>query len=43
MPGGRYWFTGVRDPNTNSLIIFGGSTIEGIYSMPWVLSHANGL
>ena len=42
-PGGRFWFTGVRDPGTNSLIIFGGETIEAIYENPWVLSHANGL
>jgi hypothetical protein len=39
-PGGRGWFTGLRDPGTNSLIIFGGETIESIYSSPWVLSHA---
>jgi Galactose oxidase, central domain len=43
MPGGRIFFSGVRDPGTNSLIIFGGETIESTYNTAWVLSHANGL
>jgi hypothetical protein len=42
-PVGREFFTVVRDPGTNSMIIFGGETIEGIYLSTWVLSHANGL
>jgi hypothetical protein len=42
-PGARFYHTAVRDPGTNSMIIFGGQTIESIYSQPWVLSHANGL
>jgi len=41
-PGGRDFFTAVRDPGTNSMIIFGGANIEAVYSSPWVLSHANG-
>ena len=43
LPGTRTWFSTVRDPNTNSMIIFGGVNIEAAYGSPWVLSHANGL
>lgn len=42
LPGTRTWFSAVRDPGTNSLIIFGGISIEAGYVSPWVLSHANG-
>lgn len=42
-PVGRIFFTAVRDTGTNSMIIFGGETIEGMYFSTWVLSHANGL
>jgi hypothetical protein len=42
-PGARMWFSTVRDPNTNSMIIFGGIAFEAAYGSPWVLSHANGL
>jgi len=43
LPGTRTWFSAVRDPNTNSMIIFGGINIEAAYGGSWVLSHANGL
>ncbi len=43
LPGTRTWFSAVRDPGTNSMIIFGGISIEAAYGSPWVLSHANGL
>jgi hypothetical protein len=43
LPGTRDYFTAVRDPGTNSMIIFGGVSIEAAYGSPWVLSHANGL
>jgi hypothetical protein len=43
LPVGRNFFAAVRDPGTNSMIIFGGDTNEGIYFSTWVLSHANGL
>jgi hypothetical protein len=33
----------VGDPATDSMMVFGGDTIEGIYFSTWVLSHANGL
>jgi hypothetical protein len=42
-PGARFYSTAVRDPSTNSMIIFGGETVEAVYFQPWVLSHANGL
>jgi len=42
-PVAREFFTAVGDLGTNSLIIFGGESIEGIYLSTWVLSHANGL
>lgn len=42
-PVGREYFTAVGDPGTNSLIIFGGESFEGIYLSTWVLSHGNGL
>jgi hypothetical protein len=42
-PVGREFFTAVRDPGTDSMIILGGDSIEGIYLSTWVLSHANGL
>lgn len=42
-PGPRGYFSAVRDPGTNSLIIFGGISVEAGYLSPWVLSHANGL
>jgi len=37
------FFSAVRDPGANSMIIFGGISIEAAYGSPWVLSHANGL
>jgi len=43
LPGSRTWFSAVRDPGTNSMIIFGGISFEAGYVIPWVLSHANGL
>src|SRR5215469_4317525 len=43
LPGSRVYFSAVRDPGTNSMIIFGGISIEAGYVSPWVLSHANGL
>jgi len=42
-PAGREFFAAVYDSGTNSMIIYGGETIEGIYESTWVLSHANGL
>jgi len=42
-PVGREFFSAVYDSATNSMIIFGGDTIEGVYQSTWVLSHANGL
>ena len=42
-PVGREFFSAVYDSTTNSMIIFGGDTIEGVYYGTWVLSHANGL
>jgi hypothetical protein len=42
-PGSRFYHTAVRDPGTNSMILFGGETVESVYFQPWVLSHANGL
>jgi len=42
-PVGRTYFSAVYDSTTDSMIIFGGDTIEGIYWSTWVLSHANGL
>jgi hypothetical protein len=42
-PAPRMFFSGVYDSTTNSMIVFGGETIEGIYQSTWVLSHANGL
>jgi len=43
LPIGRDYFSAVRDPGTNSMIILGGDTTEGIYLSTWALSHANGL
>lgn len=43
LPGTRTFFSAVRDPGTNSMIIFGGISFEAAYGSPWVLSHANGL
>ena len=43
LPGTRDYFTAVRDPGTNSMIIFGGVSIEAAYGSPWVLNHASGL
>jgi hypothetical protein len=43
LPGARTWMSVVRDPGTNSLIVFGGQSIEACYGSAWVLSHANGL
>jgi len=40
---GREFFSAVYDSATNSMIIFGGDTIEGVYQSTWVRSHANGL
>jgi hypothetical protein len=43
-PPVRFRHTGVYDPNTNSLIVFGGSNCsKGYFSDVWVLSNANGL
>ena len=43
-PAARYRHTGVYDPNTNSLIVFGGSNCAtGYFNDVWVLSNANGL
>jgi hypothetical protein len=42
-PAPREFFSAVYDTTTNSMIVFGGETIEGIYLSSWVLSHANGL
>jgi hypothetical protein len=42
-PAPREFFSAVYDSTTNSMIVFGGETIEGIYLSTWVLSHANGL
>jgi hypothetical protein len=42
-PVGREFFSAVYDSTTNSMIIFGGDTNEGVYYGTWVLSHANGL
>ena len=42
-PAGREFFTAASDPTTNSMIIYGGDSIEGMYLSTWVLSHANGL
>src|SRR5215469_7971306 len=38
LPGSRVYFSAVRDPGTNSMIIFGGISIEAGYVSPWVLS-----
>jgi hypothetical protein len=43
-PGTRAGHSAVYDPNTNTLIIFGGTDCEGnLYGDVWVLSNANGL
>jgi hypothetical protein len=47
-PAARTWGAAVYDPNSNSLIIFGGQDGGGCvvgctYSDTWVLSNANGL
>jgi len=42
-PAPRLYSGGVYDPNTNSLIVFGGSNCSGGYlNDVWVLSNANG-
>lgn len=42
-PPPRQFHTGVYDPNTNSLIVFGGSDCNGgVFNDVWVLSAANG-
>ncbi|HEY3971911.1 MAG TPA: kelch repeat-containing protein [Candidatus Sulfotelmatobacter sp.] len=42
-PAARLHHTGVYDPNTNSLIVFGGSNCStGYFNDVWVLSDANG-
>jgi len=43
-PAARYRHTGVYDPNTNSMIVFGGSNCaKGYLNDVWVLSNANGM
>jgi hypothetical protein len=43
-PGTRAGHSAVYDPNTNTLIIFGGTDCEAnLYNDVWVLSDANGL
>ena len=42
-PAARLHLTGVYDPNTNSMIIFGGSNCStGYFNDVWVLSDSNG-
>jgi hypothetical protein len=42
-PAGRLHHTGVYDPNTNSMIVFGGNNCsKGYFNDVWVLSDANG-
>jgi hypothetical protein len=42
-PAARLHHTGVYDPNTNSLIVFGGNNCStGYFNDVWVLSDANG-
>jgi len=42
-PGARFRHTGVYDPNSNSMIVFGGSNCaRGYFNDVWVLSNANG-
>jgi hypothetical protein len=43
LPVGRTWFSAVHDSGTNSLIIFGGLSVEASFSGTWVMSHSNGL
>jgi len=43
-PVARYGHASVYDPNTNSMIVFGGSDCaSGLLNDVWVLSNANGL
>lgn len=43
-PGARVYAGGVYDPNSNSLIVFGGSNCSGqFFNDVWVLSNANGI
>ncbi len=43
IPAARLHHTGVYDPNTNSLIVFGGNNCStGYFNDVWVLSDANG-
>ena len=42
-PIARYGHTSVYDPNTNAMIVFGGSDCAaGLFNDVWVLSNANG-
>jgi len=43
LPRTRTFFSAVRDPGTNSMIIFGGISMQAAYGSQWGLSHANGL
>lgn len=42
-PGPRCCHTALYDAQNNRLMIFGGDNADAIYSVTWVLSHANGL
>jgi len=43
-PVARYGHASVYDPNTNTMIVFGGSDCaSGLFNDVWVLSNANGL
>jgi hypothetical protein len=43
-PVARYGHASVYDPNTNSMIVFGGSDCaSGLFNDVWVLSNANGI
>jgi len=43
VPGARVYAAGAYDPNSNSLIVFGGGNCStGFFNDVWVLSNANG-
>jgi hypothetical protein len=42
-PGPRCCQTAVYDTVNNRMMVFGGDNADAIYSVTWVLSHANGL